>query len=504
MKRWIRFVALFYPRGWREEFGDEFDAVLDDIRPGWRVFANVLRGAVEMQISEGGNWIKIAGAMAALGALVALGLSFVVAQNYSSSATVALVPQPDPVRPASAEVLQARAMTHANQMKEEKLSRAELSLIANDPRLLLYTEDMKRMPLDDVLAHMRRDIQIQVKDTQNADGAIVLSVSFLYPDQAKAQATVEELTRKFVEQDQNMSKEDTAAYLGFWGDMVQAKLSAPAPPPPTSEVARVLSPADQPLHSPPNRFVFLAWGLGAGLLVAIVIRWPRGVLRLVPFAAAGFLLAAAPSYLLHNRFTSTAEMQITPAQITEDPLATPPPATPAIEFLKQIEPQLLNDAELAYIIEDPRLNLYSEERKRKPMEEIIQTMRNNLRINPVETAPHSSSAFRISFTYSDRFKAQQTVEAVMARIQDLGNIQRRSDASRNFKAHTIWERKAGEIVDVLDVPNLPYSPDGPPRLLIALSGLGAGLLLGLFRLRRRRPDPPPQLNSNEIVLSNGV
>ncbi len=190
MKRWIRFVSLFYPRGWREEFGDEFDSVLDDVRPGWRVFSNVLKGAVEMRISEDGNWLRIAGATAAVGALVALGMSFAVAQNYRSSATMTVVPQTDPVRPASAEVLQARAMTRANRMKEEILSRSDLSSIVNDPRLLLYKEDLKRMPIDDVLGRMRRDIQIQVKDTQNADGAIVLSISFLYPDQAKAEATV--------------------------------------------------------------------------------------------------------------------------------------------------------------------------------------------------------------------------------------------------------------------------------------------------------------------------
>ena len=61
MKRWIAFVAVLYPRSWRDEFGDEFGALLDDVKPSWRVFRNVLGGAIQMQITEGTNWMKVAG-----------------------------------------------------------------------------------------------------------------------------------------------------------------------------------------------------------------------------------------------------------------------------------------------------------------------------------------------------------------------------------------------------------------------------------------------------------
>ena len=37
MKRLISLVARLYPRSWRAEFGEEFDAVLDDVKPRWRV-----------------------------------------------------------------------------------------------------------------------------------------------------------------------------------------------------------------------------------------------------------------------------------------------------------------------------------------------------------------------------------------------------------------------------------------------------------------------------------
>ena len=51
MRRWIARVAALYPRSWREEYGNEFDALLDDVKPGWRVFANVLGGAMKMHLT---------------------------------------------------------------------------------------------------------------------------------------------------------------------------------------------------------------------------------------------------------------------------------------------------------------------------------------------------------------------------------------------------------------------------------------------------------------------
>ena len=504
MKRWIRFVALFYPRGWREEFGEEFDSVLDEVRPGWRVFGNVLKGAVAMRISEGAGWMKLVGATAAVGALAAFGMSFLASQqSYRSSATLNVISRTDPVRPESPEIRQQRAFERVNEMRVQILSRSELSSIINDPRLLLYKKELKTTPLDEVIERMRRDLQIQVvPPAKDGPSSITLHVSFLYPDQAKAQETVLTVETKFLEQNHNMSKEKVAAYQNFWGDMSQLKHAPPAPPPPMSDVIHVYG-LKPPAQSPPNRVVFLAWGLLVGLLVGMAIRWPRGFVRLAAFGVMGFVLAAGVSFLLPSRYTSTAVMQISPALLTEDPHVSPPPATPAAEFLKQIEPELLSDPVLARIIEDDRLNLYSEERSRKPMNEIVGEMRTNLRIGPVDSSPGGASAFHISFTYLDRFKAQQAVEMVMTVVQEMNQTRAKASAM-DFMRHVIWERKAGEVVDVLDTASLPSTPVWPNRLLIELGGLCVGVLLGMFKFWRRRTGPPPQLNSNEMVLSNGV
>jgi hypothetical protein len=101
MKRWIARAAALYQRSWREEYGEEFDALLDDVKPRWRVFADVLGEAIRMQMTMGNNWLNLATATAACGAIMATGLSFTVAPQYVSSAVLSVTPQPDPLRPES-------------------------------------------------------------------------------------------------------------------------------------------------------------------------------------------------------------------------------------------------------------------------------------------------------------------------------------------------------------------------------------------------------------------
>ena len=48
MSRWIELAAKFYPAKWRERYGTEFQALLEDLNPGWREFLNVLGGALKM------------------------------------------------------------------------------------------------------------------------------------------------------------------------------------------------------------------------------------------------------------------------------------------------------------------------------------------------------------------------------------------------------------------------------------------------------------------------
>jgi hypothetical protein len=54
MKRAIRAAAWIYPKRWRERYGDEFEALIEDAHGDWRALVDVLKGAVKMQFSRWG------------------------------------------------------------------------------------------------------------------------------------------------------------------------------------------------------------------------------------------------------------------------------------------------------------------------------------------------------------------------------------------------------------------------------------------------------------------
>ena len=52
MKLLIRCAAKLYPRSWRERYGAEFDALLDDIGSDPRIALDVLTEALGMQVQR--------------------------------------------------------------------------------------------------------------------------------------------------------------------------------------------------------------------------------------------------------------------------------------------------------------------------------------------------------------------------------------------------------------------------------------------------------------------
>jgi hypothetical protein len=85
MKPLLRLAARFYPRAWRDRYGAEFDALIDDMTPRWRHVVNIVVGALIMQMSR---LALFPVAMAVVGAIAGAAVSLAMPPVYASSSWV--------------------------------------------------------------------------------------------------------------------------------------------------------------------------------------------------------------------------------------------------------------------------------------------------------------------------------------------------------------------------------------------------------------------------------
>jgi hypothetical protein len=126
-----RSLIRLYPANWRERYGEEFEALLEDSSPGWSAVFDLLKGAVKMQFNMR-SFPKLAGGLAIGGLLAGLAISFLVTPRYISHAAFQFTPAVVNSTPPEAH----RNLTeYSMQLQNEILSRTSLSSIIQDPRL---------------------------------------------------------------------------------------------------------------------------------------------------------------------------------------------------------------------------------------------------------------------------------------------------------------------------------------------------------------------------------
>jgi hypothetical protein len=111
MKRLLRAAARLYPRAWRDRYGEEFDALVDDLRPQWRDVPNVLMGALLMHISRP-PLLTLAAALVIVGAIAGAAVSLTRPAVYASGSQVQ-VTVPDATASGDARAQRIRQVMNA-------------------------------------------------------------------------------------------------------------------------------------------------------------------------------------------------------------------------------------------------------------------------------------------------------------------------------------------------------------------------------------------------------
>jgi hypothetical protein len=284
-----RFVIRLYPSDWRQRYGDEFEALLEAHPPTLSTLFDLIKGATKMHLSVP-TFPKLALLLSVGGLLAGLGISHLVPPSYVSEATMTLTGTPGSA-PADLRPILAG-------MQQEILSRTSLFTLMTDPHLDLYRNERARQPIEDVIATMRRDLEIGLTGPGS-----VFHIRFAYSDRAKAHDTVQALAAEF--EASNIARERVASnMMGYYqAGGVEARLAAiekrlgissPAPvsnpfepSAPNRTTMEVIDPASQPINPLwPDPFRFMYIGLGAGFIAAAIIAvFRRRVQPAVPFPA---------------------------------------------------------------------------------------------------------------------------------------------------------------------------------------------------------------------------
>ena len=183
MNRLSKWVAHLYPRWWRERYGEEFAALLEDSQPGIKGVFDIARGAMKMQLT---TWsaTRVIMACAVLGLLVVWGRMSTRAPQYEAKATLSIATSGTPV------------VDVVNSLSQEALSRPALATIMRE--FDLYKEERNSRPLEDVVEIMRRNIRVNPEEAPTGKTAL-FNITFAYPDARLAREVDTKLVSAYID-----------------------------------------------------------------------------------------------------------------------------------------------------------------------------------------------------------------------------------------------------------------------------------------------------------------
>jgi len=130
--------------------------------------------------------------------------------SYTSQAVVKIVPQQVPQNLVQAAINQQMS-DRINSMAQTILSRSVLTNIIHS--FGLYPKELSRMPIEDVIETMKKNIQIQpvASSTGGTDHLPAFVVSYSYENRLLAQRVVQDLVSRFI--DENIHNRSNATFM---------------------------------------------------------------------------------------------------------------------------------------------------------------------------------------------------------------------------------------------------------------------------------------------------
>lgn len=234
-----------------------------------------------------------------------------------------------------------------------------------------------------------------------------------------------------------------------------------------------------------------------------IIRRHKGWIAGPTFAA--LVLAVVGAFVWPDTYVSEAVVQVVPPQVPER-YVSPNVNSEMSHRIQLMAQDILSRPSLINIINSQ--DLYRRERQRRPLEDVIEKMKTDVKIFPVVSLQIQQqrvpvSAFRVAFSYSDRFRAQKVTQELVSRFIDENarQLYSQSAATTDFLTSQ-WEsaKKALEEMEAritkFRMENAGRLPDETGANLQALQALQTQLM-GVN-------DAIARANEDKLLLENQI
>ena len=183
---------------------------------------------------------------------------------------------------------------------------------------------------------------------------------------------------------------------------------------------------------------------------------------------ACLVIAVVVGFLWPDTFVSRALMRITPQQVPER-LVPSAINSQMAERITAMEQEILSRTSLTELIQRPALNLYPRERRRLPMEDVVDQMRKDIKISmldaPAQGSNHNlASAFVIQYQYTDKYKTQAVVRELVSKFSEQNVTVQRNQASLTSSFLKDEWKAAKDDLDRLDAELAKFKGENQGRL----------------------------------------
>lgn len=449
--------------------------------------------------------------------VVGVVVAFLWPDTYVSRALIRVTPPQIPDRLVQSTVT-AEMNQRINTMAQAILSRGALTNLVNT--MNLYPRDRRRLPMEDVIENMRKDIKIgAVGQVANAGTAAdqkvnAFQISFAYENRLLAQKVCQDLVSKFIDENVRFRSSATLQTLEFMKDNLEERRKRLEEIDRKITSFRMANAGKLPEQVQQNTQAMNVLETRLGNINLAVARSRQDQLIL-----EGHLQTLKDNLRFYSRPVSPLEQAAATAMKSErllsaerDVLTAQTRLNALLEQYRENHPDVQAMRSTLAVLQRTRDTIAKEDGDRKtPADPTI--ARQMQALNQTRERDIQEINSRIAQTQSQIEAKKMEVEqlqrdltstaaqskSIEARVMSvpLGEAQydellrERMLAKQAYDeisqkmltsdlSKKLEERKQGELLEMLDPASLPLTPTEPTRAIIIGAGAGIGLLLGFL------------------------